>query len=169
MQRGPSTGLRSIWWYIWLTSRAKAAGAFLNLTKTSTMSLYNLRLASDSLFKLFLFCWAEPSKTTRSLVVAFCGLTTGKCGKNHSDGGLAYFLGLLRYILYLSSLQPLAGKPVPVSHLALTFSRLSEGRILQKKRKPWRILVVVVNDVIIQMAYSFRSFIKLVSRFFFLL
>ena len=36
-------------------------------------------------------------------------------------------LGLLRYILYLSSHQPLIGKPVPASHLALTSSRLYEG------------------------------------------
>ena len=35
-------------------------------------------------------------------------------------------LGLLRYILYLSSHQPLIGKPVPASHLALTSSRLYE-------------------------------------------
>ena len=36
-------------------------------------------------------------------------------------------LGLLRYILYLSSHQPLIGKPVPASHLALTSSQLYEG------------------------------------------
>ena len=43
---------------------------------------------------------------------------------------LIHPLGLLRYVLYLSSLQPLAGKPVPASHLALTFSRLCEGASL---------------------------------------
>ena len=40
---------------------------------------------------------------------------------------LAHPLGLLGYILYLSSHQPLIGKPVPASHLALTSSQLCEG------------------------------------------
>ena len=39
---------------------------------------------------------------------------------------LAHPLGLLRYILFLRSHQPLIGKPVPASHVALT-SRLCEG------------------------------------------
>ena len=43
----------------------------------------------------------------------------------------AYPLGLLGYILYASSLQPLIGKPVLASHLALTNSfRLCEGASL---------------------------------------
>ena len=58
--------------------------------------------------------------------MAFSGLTTGKCGRNHSDGGLAYFLGFFGYIFYLSSNQPSIGKPVPASHLTLTSSRLYE-------------------------------------------
>ena len=40
--------LRSIWWYIWLTSLASATCSFLSLTKTSTMSLRNLGPGSDS-------------------------------------------------------------------------------------------------------------------------
>ena len=43
---------------------------------------------------------------------------------------LAHPLGLLGYILYVSNLQPLIGKPVPVSHLALTSFRLCEGASL---------------------------------------
>ena len=39
---------------------------------------------------------------------------------------LAHPLGLLGYILYVSSLQPLIGKPVPASHLALTSFGLCE-------------------------------------------
>ena len=57
--RGLSTGLGSIWWYIWLTSPAKATSSFLNLTKMSTISLCNLLPGSDSLFKLsVLLSWA---------------------------------------------------------------------------------------------------------------
>ena len=40
--------LKSTWWYIWFTSLASATCSFLNLTKTSTMSLPNLGLCSDS-------------------------------------------------------------------------------------------------------------------------
>ena len=88
--RGLSTGLGSIWWYIWLTSPAKATSFFLNLTKMSTMSLCNLLPGSDSLFNLlFPFCWAEPLKWTQTLVVAYSGLTIGKCRRNHSDGGFS--------------------------------------------------------------------------------
>ena len=42
----------------------------------------------------------------------------------------AYPLGLLGYILYASTLQPLIGKPVLASHLALTSFRLCEGASL---------------------------------------
>ena len=40
---------------------------------------------------------------------------------------LAHPLGRFGYILYLSSRQPLIGKPVPASHLTLTSSQLCEG------------------------------------------
>ena len=43
----------------------------------------------------------------------------------------AHPLGPLGYILSLSSLQPMIGKPVPASHLALTSFRLCEGASLQ--------------------------------------
>ena len=36
-----------------------------------------------------------------------------------------------------------------------------KSRNLQQKGKPWRILVVVVNDVIMQMAYLIKMFLKM--------
>ena len=44
-----------IWWYIWLTSPAKATGSFLNLTKTST---YNITLWFTVQARSVLLSWA---------------------------------------------------------------------------------------------------------------
>ena len=74
--RGLSTGLGSIWWYIWLTSPAKATGSFENLTKTSTMHLCNFALidpGSDSLSKFFPFCRVLQSSSVEKEPNFGCG------------------------------------------------------------------------------------------------
>ena len=64
---------------------------------------------------------------------------------------LAHPLGLLGYILYLSSLQPLVGKPVIASYHALTFfSRLCEGASLPS------VGLVVIWSFMFLRAFSFE-------------
>ena len=65
-------------------------------------------------FRLYMFClfplsepYNLPSWWTRTLVVAFSGLTTGKCGRNHSDGGFGSSSGTCLIYRLLKSGRPL--------------------------------------------------------------
>ena len=84
---GISSGLRTNWWYIWLTSPTITSSSFQKRSRISNILLWSFGPGGASVLRLFSLCFADASKTILTLVVALLGRTTGKCGKNHSLSG----------------------------------------------------------------------------------
>ena len=96
-----------------------------------TTSLCNSLPGGDSLFKLFLFCWADPSKTWHNPNFG-CGLLWPYHREMWKEPFWWWFWLILWDVLDIPCTSvvincPLIGKPVPASHLAFTSSQLCES------------------------------------------